>query len=145
VTVQGHCDERGSTEYNLALGERRAAAVKRYLVDLGVSSSKLRTVSYGEDRPAVPGHDESAWRYNRRADFVAEEPTSSTTLASAARIRLRSPDGLAAACAVGGGARGWPVSRRVRLRASPTGHSGRRAFDPTSGPVITSVGWGFPR
>jgi len=69
-TVEGHCDERGSTEYNLALGERRANAVKRYLVDLGVPSSRLRTVSFGEDRPAVQGHDESAWRYNRRADFV---------------------------------------------------------------------------
>jgi peptidoglycan-associated lipoprotein len=70
VTVEGHCDERGSTEYNLALGERRANAVKRYLVDLGVPSNTLRTVSFGEDRPAVQGHDESAWRYNRRADFV---------------------------------------------------------------------------
>jgi peptidoglycan-associated lipoprotein len=70
VTIEGHCDERGSTEYNLALGERRANAVKRYLVDLGVPSSRLRTVSFGEDRPAVQGHDESAWRYNRRADFV---------------------------------------------------------------------------
>lgn len=70
VTVEGHCDERGSSEYNLALGERRANAVKRYLVDLGVPSSKLRTVSFGEDRPAVQGHDESAWRYNRRADFT---------------------------------------------------------------------------
>lgn len=70
VTVEGHCDERGSEEYNLALGERRANAVKRYLVDLGVSSSRLRTVSFGESRPAVQGHDESAWRYNRRADFV---------------------------------------------------------------------------
>jgi peptidoglycan-associated lipoprotein len=72
VTIQGHCDERGSTEYNLALGERRASAVKRYLVDLGVASSRLQTVSFGEDRPAVQGHDESAWRYNRRADFVGE-------------------------------------------------------------------------
>lgn len=71
VTIEGHCDERGSSEYNLALGERRANAVKRYLVDLGVSSSKLRTVSFGEERPAVQGHDESAWRYNRRADFAA--------------------------------------------------------------------------
>jgi peptidoglycan-associated lipoprotein len=70
VTIEGHCDERGSTEYNLALGERRANAVKRYLVDLGVPTSKFRTVSFGEDRPAVQGHDESAWRYNRRADFV---------------------------------------------------------------------------
>ena len=70
VTIEGHCDERGSTEYNLALGERRANAVKRYLVDLGVPSNNLRTVSFGEERPAVQGHDESAWRYNRRADFV---------------------------------------------------------------------------
>jgi peptidoglycan-associated lipoprotein len=70
VTVEGHCDERGSTEYNLALGERRANAIKRYLVDLGVPSSNLRTVSFGEERPSVQGHDESAWRYNRRADFT---------------------------------------------------------------------------
>lgn len=72
VTIAGHCDERGSSEYNLALGERRANAAKRYLVDLGVSSSRLRTVSFGEDRPAVQGHDESAWRYNRRAEFSIE-------------------------------------------------------------------------
>ena len=70
MTVEGHCDERGSTEYNLALGERRANAVKRYLVDLGVPSNSLRTVSFGEERAAVQGHDESAWRYNRRADFT---------------------------------------------------------------------------
>lgn len=73
VTIQGHCDERGSEQYNLALGERRARQVKRYLVDLGVSSSKLRTVSYGEARPAVAGHDEAAWRYNRRAEFATAE------------------------------------------------------------------------
>jgi peptidoglycan-associated lipoprotein len=70
VTIEGHTDERGSAEYNLALGERRANAAKRYLVDLGVASSQLNTVSFGEDRPAVQGHDESAWRYNRRAEFV---------------------------------------------------------------------------
>jgi peptidoglycan-associated lipoprotein len=69
VTVEGHCDERGSEEYNLALGERRANAVKRYLVDLGVSSSRLRTVSFGESKPAVQGHTESAFRYNRRSEF----------------------------------------------------------------------------
>ena len=69
VTVEGNTDERGSEEYNLALGERRAVAVKRYLVDLGVPGSRLRTVSFGEAKPAVPGHDESAWRYNRRSDF----------------------------------------------------------------------------
>jgi peptidoglycan-associated lipoprotein len=71
VTVEGHCDERGSEEYNLALGERRANAVKRYLTDLGVPSNRMRTVSFGEASPAVPGHDESAWRYNRRSDFKA--------------------------------------------------------------------------
>jgi peptidoglycan-associated lipoprotein len=69
VTIEGHCDERGSEEYNLALGERRAHAVKSYLVDLGVPSSRLRTVSFGEAKPAVVGHDESAWRYNRRSEF----------------------------------------------------------------------------
>jgi peptidoglycan-associated lipoprotein len=70
ATIEGHCDERGSEEYNLALGDRRADAVRRYMVDLGVPSARLSTVSFGESRPAVQGHDESAWRYNRRADFV---------------------------------------------------------------------------
>ncbi len=69
VTVEGHTDERGDEEYNLALGERRANAVKKYLVNLGVPSSKLRIVSYGETKPAVQGHDEAAWRWNRRAEF----------------------------------------------------------------------------
>ncbi len=72
VTIEGHCDERGSEEYNLALGDRRASRVRSYLVDLGVPSSRLRTVSFGEAKPAVPGHSESAWRYNRRAEFVAK-------------------------------------------------------------------------
>jgi peptidoglycan-associated lipoprotein len=69
IVIEGNTDERGSEEYNLALGERRANAVKRYLVDLGVPASRMRTVSFGETKPAVVGHDESAWRYNRRADF----------------------------------------------------------------------------
>ena len=69
VTVEGHCDERGSEEYNLALGERRANAVRRYLIDLGVDGSRLQSVSFGEARPAIPGHDENAWRYNRRSEF----------------------------------------------------------------------------
>jgi peptidoglycan-associated lipoprotein len=69
VTVVGHCDERGSEEYNLALGDRRAAAVKRYLVDLGVPSSRVRTASFGESRPAVRGEGEAAWSRNRRADL----------------------------------------------------------------------------
>jgi len=70
VTLQGNTDERGSEEYNLALGERRAVSTKKYLVDLGVPSSRLRTVSFGEAKPAVAGHDESAWKWNRRVDFA---------------------------------------------------------------------------
>lgn len=73
IVVEGHCDERGSEEYNLALGERRAAAVKQYLVDSGVSGAKLDTVSFGEAKPAVQGHDESAWKWNRRAEFVVSQ------------------------------------------------------------------------
>jgi peptidoglycan-associated lipoprotein len=69
VTIEGHCDERGDEEYNLALGERRANSVRKYLVSLAVPNSQLRTVSYGEAKPAVRGLDESAWRWNRRAEF----------------------------------------------------------------------------
>lgn len=69
VRIEGHCDERGSEEYNLALGERRAISVKQYLENLGVDSRKMRTLSYGEAKPAVAGHSESAWRYNRRVEF----------------------------------------------------------------------------
>ena len=69
VTIEGHCDERGDEEYNLALGERRANSVKAYLVDLGVGSGQLRTISYGESKPAVVGSGESAWQWNRRAEF----------------------------------------------------------------------------
>ncbi len=69
VVIEGHCDERGSEEYNLALGERRANSVKAYLVNLGVSGATLDTVSFGESKPAVQGHDESTWRWNRRAEF----------------------------------------------------------------------------
>lgn len=70
VQVEGHCDERGTTEYNLALGERRANAAMEYLVKLGVEKSRLSTISYGEERPSVQGSDESAWSKNRRAEFV---------------------------------------------------------------------------
>jgi len=70
IVVEGHCDERGSNEYNLALGERRALAVRAYLIGLGVDGSRIQTKSYGEERPAVPGHDEDAWSRNRRAEFV---------------------------------------------------------------------------
>lgn len=69
VVLEGHCDERGSEEYNLALGERRANATKAYLVNLGVSGGRLDTVSFGEAKPAVQGHDESAWKWNRRVEF----------------------------------------------------------------------------
>ncbi|HEY7285900.1 MAG TPA: peptidoglycan-associated lipoprotein Pal [Vicinamibacterales bacterium] len=70
ITIEGHCDERGTAEYNLALGERRALAAKTYLVSLGIPTERLRTVSYGKEFPFDPGHDESAWSKNRRAHFV---------------------------------------------------------------------------
>ncbi len=70
VTIEGHCDERGTREYNLALGERRAAAAKKYLAGLGIASNRMSTISYGKERPAVVGSDESAWSQNRRAVTV---------------------------------------------------------------------------
>jgi peptidoglycan-associated lipoprotein len=70
ITIEGHCDERGTAEYNLALGERRAVAARTYLVSLGIPADRLRTVSYGKEFPFDPGHDESAFTKNRRAHFV---------------------------------------------------------------------------
>jgi peptidoglycan-associated lipoprotein len=70
VTIEGHCDERGTAEYNLALGERRAVTARAYLVSLGISADRLRTVSYGKEFPFDPGHDETAYAKNRRAHFV---------------------------------------------------------------------------
>jgi len=70
ITIEGHCDERGTAEYNLALGERRAVAVRAYLVGLGISPDRLRTVSYGKEFPFDPGHTEDSWSKNRRAHFV---------------------------------------------------------------------------
>jgi peptidoglycan-associated lipoprotein len=70
ITIEGHCDERGTKAYNLALGEKRANAAREFLVALGVSGSRINTVSYGKERPFDPGHDEAAWAKNRRAHFV---------------------------------------------------------------------------
>ncbi len=70
ITVEGHCDERGTNEYNLALGDQRAKAAKNYLVSLGVSSDRLEIVSYGEEKPICTEHDEQCWWKNRRAHFV---------------------------------------------------------------------------
>ena len=72
ILVEGHCDERGTAEYNLALGERRAKAVKDYLVGAGITPDRVSTISYGKERPFVLGHDESAWKWNRRAHFVVQ-------------------------------------------------------------------------
>jgi peptidoglycan-associated lipoprotein len=69
LQIEGHCDERGPDEYNLALGERRAAQTKRWLVEHGIQDSRLTIISYGEERPADPGHSEEAWAKNRRAEF----------------------------------------------------------------------------
>lgn len=72
VSVEGHCDERGTREYNLALGEKRATAVRNYLVALGIEASRLQTISYGKERPAVTGSDEAAWAQNRRGVLVVQ-------------------------------------------------------------------------
>lgn len=72
VVIAGNCDERGTNEYNLALGEKRALAVKQYLIDLGVADRQLRTISYGEERPLFLEADEFSWAQNRRADFIVE-------------------------------------------------------------------------
>lgn len=74
LQIGGHCDERGTEEYNLALGDRRAASVKNYLISLGVDESRLLTVSFGEEMPADPGHNEEAWSHNRRAEFRITSP-----------------------------------------------------------------------
>ena len=72
LAVEGHCDERGTREYNLALGERRAAAAKNYLVALGVEEARLTTISYGKERPYALGHDEDSWSQNRRAVSIVQ-------------------------------------------------------------------------
>jgi peptidoglycan-associated lipoprotein len=74
VRVEGNCDERGTEEYNRALGERRALAVREELIRLGVDPKRVETISYGEDRAVDPGHDEAAWKKNRRADFILLTP-----------------------------------------------------------------------
>ncbi len=73
VTIEGHCDNRGTNEYNLALGEGRAKSAKTFLMDLGIDISRLNTISYGEERPLDPGQTESAWAKNRRVHFVIDE------------------------------------------------------------------------
>ena len=72
VVIEGHCDERGTEEYNIALGERRANSAKKYLINLGVNPSQLSTISFGEEKPADPGHNEEAWAKNRRDEFVVQ-------------------------------------------------------------------------
>jgi peptidoglycan-associated lipoprotein len=76
VRIEGNCDERGTTEYNLALGDRRASSVQSYLVKAGVDAGRFETISYGEEHPVDMGHDESAWQKNRRADFTITGKTS---------------------------------------------------------------------
>ena len=70
ITIQGHCDERGTVEYNLGLGDRRANATRQALIALGVAANRIQTISYGKERPAVVGHNEQAWAQNRRAVTV---------------------------------------------------------------------------
>ena len=73
IKIEGHCDERGSAEYNLALGERRAKSALQYLITLGVQADRLSIISYGKEKPAVQGNDEEAWAKNRRAEFVIDK------------------------------------------------------------------------
>ncbi len=73
IAIEGHCDERGTAEYNLGLGERRAKATMDYLVTAGIDAKRMRMISYGKERPFVLGHDESTWKWNRRAHFVVSE------------------------------------------------------------------------
>jgi peptidoglycan-associated lipoprotein len=73
LVIEGHCDERGTNEYNLNLGDQRANAARQYLISLGVPAARIRTISYGEERPADPGHNEESWSRNRRAEFLLEE------------------------------------------------------------------------
>jgi peptidoglycan-associated lipoprotein len=70
IQIEGHTDERGSSEYNVALGQQRAASVKRYLTQHGIADGRITIISYGEERPAATGHDETSWSHNRRAEFV---------------------------------------------------------------------------
>jgi peptidoglycan-associated lipoprotein len=74
LLIEGNCDERGTEEYNRALGERRALAAREALAKAGVSPDRIRTISYGKDKPANPGHDEAAWKANRRDDFILLHP-----------------------------------------------------------------------
>lgn len=72
ILIEGHCDERGTVEYNLALGERRAASCKNYLKNLGINPSRIETISYGKERPVALGHNEEAWQLNRRCEFKVQ-------------------------------------------------------------------------
>jgi len=73
VLIEGNCDERGTVEYNLALGEKRAQSAMKFLVDLGVDKARIKTISYGKEKPLEPGHNEEAWAKNRRDHFVVTE------------------------------------------------------------------------
>jgi peptidoglycan-associated lipoprotein len=78
LLIEGHCDERGTEEYNRSLGERRALALREALAKMGIDPSRVRTISYGKDRPVDPGHDETAWAKNRRGEFVLLHPKASS-------------------------------------------------------------------
>jgi peptidoglycan-associated lipoprotein len=85
IRIEGNCDERGTREYNLALGQRRADAAKKYLTDLGLPATRITTVSFGKERPRVAGHDEDAWRENRRDDLVPVSSQTSNAVSQASR------------------------------------------------------------
>ena len=85
IRIEGNCDERGTREYNLALGQRRSDAARKYLVDLGFPADRITTISYGKEHPRAQGHDEEAWRQNRRDDLVPRDGRASDAVSDASR------------------------------------------------------------
>jgi peptidoglycan-associated lipoprotein len=134
LVVEGHGDERGSNEYNLALGERRALAVRAYLVELGVAALRIQTLSYGEEQPADAGHGEDAWRQNRRAEFLLFE-------------RMGSPRPEAAATEDDPNAYEWPVMREWLTRRITVAEAERMytVSEEALGPKPVLFGFMLPR
>ncbi|MBI5573636.1 MAG: peptidoglycan-associated lipoprotein Pal [Elusimicrobia bacterium] len=91
IIVEGHCDERGTTDYNIALGDRRAKSVRSYLMKLGVKGNRIATISYGEEKPVDFGHDETAWSKNRRAEMLGRIPEKPQEILNDKLIKKKNP------------------------------------------------------
>jgi peptidoglycan-associated lipoprotein len=144
--VDGHCDERGSTEYNLALGERRAQAVRAYMEGLGVDPRQVKAVSYGEEKPAVPGNDEAAWAANRRSEFTPSGELVPTSDGSGTGLTGNEDDKNAQA-ATRTGTEDDDAARRGRKGQGDDDGSGKKGgfrIPLWLGPVIALVGLPWP-